>query len=278
MKQMDGATGALVLLLAIPLFCLPALGSDWDEDSARSGKTKSESSDSGSRFILHGEVHHSERLPALGDDLQAGASFNPNSIPQAKYASSWFKIPVWFAGTYQSQESTIEYIKDYATGKVSRPDRTVASAGQELHGFQQDAHGDVWHYYVTSGSSKSEQVDQITFNNIDWYGPEYVSADKVVMRILATSFVVDKSSGIIVDSFRREDLKTYEPSALGVMKVTYTSKSFDSHGLARDLQNGHSMYRLVARFRPCDYEEDHNYRQMFKDFLSTEHMPELIPH
>ncbi len=274
----ERSTAIIFLLLAIALFCLPAFGSDWNEGLDSSGKLKSKLSTPETRFILRGQVQHSERLPALGDSLQSGANFNPNSVPQAKYASSWFKIPLWFAGTYQSQESTIEYVKDYATGKVSRSVKTVASLGQELHGFQQDSHGEICHFYIKSGSRKSEQAGQITFNNIDWYGPEYVGSDKVVMRILATSLIVDKMSGIIVDSFRREDLKTYEPSGLGVMKVTYTSKSFDSRGFPRDLQNGHSVHRLIARFHPCDREGEQDYRQMFKDFLSSEHLPELIPH
>ena len=265
------------VLLAVAGFCLPAYASDWDEELPAKGKTKKESDKSRKKLVLQGQVSHAERLPALGDNLQAGASFNPSALPRAKYDSSWFKIPVWFAGTFQSSASTIDFIKDYATGQTSRPDKTIATNAQETHGIQPDAQGGIWHYYTKAGSSKSEQAGQTTFNNIDWYGPEYVSDDKVVMRILATSFIVDSHSGIIVDSFRREDLKTYEPVALGITKVTYTSKSFDSHGLPRDLQDGHSEYRLVQQFQPCNNEGNLDYRQMFKDFLSTENMPELIP-
>lgn len=264
-------------LMTLILLCTTnAIASDWDEDGSSSTKAKPESR-SETKFVLHGQVQHSERLPALGDNLQAGASFNPNAVPQAKYASSWFKVPRWFAGTFQSKESTIEYVKDYALNKSARPNKTIASIGQEMYGYQQDAHGDIWHYYVKSGSSKSEQAGHITFSNIDWYGPEYVSSDKVVLRILATSLIVDTSSGVIVDSFRREDLKTYEPAPDGSIKVTFTSKSFDSHGLPRDLQNGHSVYHLVSRFQPLDKAGDQDYHQMFKDFLSSENLPELIP-
>jgi hypothetical protein len=270
----------LVIVLVLFSFafgnCLCAAASDWDETPGKSSK-KAAGKAPHSKFVLQGQITHSERLPALGNELQAGANFSPGSIPQARYDSSWFKIPAWFAGTYESRESTVDYIKDYATDQAGRPDKTITSIGQEVHGFQQDAHGDIWHYYVKSGSSKSEQAGQITYNNIDWYGPEYVADDKVVMRVQATSFIVDRRSGIIVDSYRREDLKTYEPAGPGMMKVAYTSKSFDSRGNPRDLQNGHSLHRLVEPFHPCNGDGNVDYRQMFRDFLVSQKMPELIP-
>jgi hypothetical protein len=277
---LSGKYIAKILVLAGMGFgCLSVFASDWDEDSSKQHVKAGEppALQSKSKFVLRGQVQHSEKMPALGESMQAGANFSPNAIPQAKYESSWFKIPIWFAGTFQTQQSFVDYVKDYATGKTARPNKAIASSGQEMHGFQQDAHGDIWHFYVQSGSSKSAQAGQTTYNTIDWYGPEYVSGDKVVMRILATSLIVDNNSGIIVDSFRREDLKTYEPIGVGVLKVSYTSKSFDSHGQARDLQNGYSIYRLASRFQPYDREGEQDYKQMFKDFLANEKLHELMP-
>ncbi|MBX9685552.1 MAG: hypothetical protein K2X27_02550 [Candidatus Obscuribacterales bacterium] len=268
----------LSFFLLLCLFTLPraAFCSDWEESPSEhaSANTKTginpgpPAKPSQSKFYLQGQVQHSDQLPALEDDLQAGASFNPQALQNAKYASSWFKIPSWFAGTFESTESRIDFIKDYATGQVGRPRKVVSSLGRELHGFQKDQKGDIWHYYVQSGSSRSEQAGHITINNIDWYGPEYVSDSKVLMRIQATSLVVDKNSGIIVDSFRREDLKTYEPMGKGVIKVEYTSKSFDSRGRPRDLQDGVSIHRLIAAFKPIDRDGENDYKQMFKDFLN----------
>lgn len=273
---------ATIFLLYFILFLPQANASDWEEEPPGiSGKTGSVNRvDSGpqSRVFLQGRVQHADRLPALSDDMKAGANYRPGTHAQsAKYASSWFKIPDWFAGTFKSEQSTIDYVKDYASGKSSRPDKTVASSAVELHGFQADIHGDIWHYYVKSGSSSSEQEGQITYNNIDWYGPEFVSNKKVVMRILATSILVDKVRGTVVDSFRREDIKTYEPAANGAIKVSYTSKSFDSRGLPRDLQNGTSIYRRIATFRPIDKDENENYRLKFLDYLQSEKMEDLRP-
>ncbi len=270
--------GKFNTLIFTSLFCLassPCFASDWEEESAlKGGKTVKATQQ---KFVLQGQVNHSEHLPSLGDNLQAGVSFDPNALPQAKYESNWFKIPSWFAGTFETNESTVEYIKDYATGRSSRPNQTVASRGQELHGFQQDSHGDIWHFYVKSGSSKSEQAGHITFNNIDWYGPELVSKDRVVVKVLATSLIVDKRTGVIVDSYRREDIKTYEPDGQGKVKVNYTSKSFDSHGQPRDLQNGVSIQLQINKFRPIDREDKQDYYSMFKDFLRSEHLNDLIP-
>lgn len=256
------------IIICTLLICPSSSASDWDEDD-KSNKPAPKPTNASRKFILHGQVQHSERLPALSDDLQAGANFQPAGVSQAKYASSWFKIPDWFAGTFQSSQSTIEFIKDYATGKSSRPNKTVASVGQELHGYQQDSGGEIWHFYVKSGSSKSEQAGQTTFNTIDWYGPVYVGEDKVIIKILATSLLVDNRSGIIVDSFRREDIKTYEPAGSGMLKVSYTSKSFDSKGRPRDLQDGVSIYQRIAPFHAIDKEGEQDFRQMFHDFMAS---------
>lgn len=264
------------ILIATCFYLLsqPVVASDWDEEAP--GKSTQKASTGqvspSQKFFLKGQIEHAEKLSPLDESMQTGANFDSKALSQhAKYASNWFQIPSWFAGTFQSNETTIDYQKDYVSGETAHPNHTVASRGQELHGYQQDASGHIWHYYVESGTSKAEQAKQFTFSQIDWYGPEIVEKDRVVMRVLATSLIVDKRTGVIVDSFRREDIKTYEPVSRGQIKVSYTSKSFDSHGLPRDLQNGHSVYQRISSFVPIDSEDGHNYKQLFSDFLKARH-------
>lgn len=248
------------------LVSTPGLASDWEEEVQGSSASQKIT---GSGVYLRGRVEHADKLPPLGDNLQAGSHFDAASMPAAKYGSSWFKIPAWFSGTFQAEQSVIDFVKDYATGRSVRPNKSVNSLAQEVHGFQKDAHGGIWHFYVKSGSSRSEQAGQMTINNIDWYGPDLVTNDRVVMRVQATSFIVDKRTGVIVDSFRREDIKTYSPGKNGELLVSYTSKSFDSHGQPRDLQDGHSVYKMLSPFQAIDSEGSQNYKQMLADFLST---------
>lgn len=235
------------------------------------------SGDNAPAFYLRGKVEHLDHSEPLSDDLRSGAQFQANKLPQARYASKWFMIPGWFAGTFQADQNVITKMEDCVTGRVSHPNQSVVSYGRELHGYQRDKRGDIWHFYVESGASKSEQTGQITYNNIDWYGPIRISKDRVIMRILATSLIVDKVSGVIVDSFRREDLKVYEPSGTGTIKVSYTSKSFDSRGNARDLQQGYAIHHLIASFKEIYADEDNDYRALFRDYLLNNNMKELVP-
>lgn len=218
--------------------------------------------------VLQGQVEHHEKLPPLDADLQAGVPFAESTIQKkARYASRWIKIPVWFAGTFQTDGSYIESAYDFATGKTVQVKQVVSSAGVEQRGQQQDAQGDIWHFYIESGSSKSDQQDRITYNTIDWYGPELITKDRVVMRIQATSLVVDRATGVIVDSFQREDLKTYVPRDKDTIAVKYTSKSFDSRGLPRDMQTGRSLHRRVAPFTVVNQSGDLDYAKLFRDYL-----------
>lgn len=218
--------------------------------------------------VLQGQVEHHEKLPPLDADLQAGAPFAESSIQKkARYASRWIKIPAWFAGTFQTDGSYIESAYDFATGKTVQVKQVVSSAGVEQHGQQKDSNGDIWHFYVESGTSKSDQQDRITYNTIDWYGPEVITKDRVVMRIQATSLVVDRSTGVIVDSFQREDIKTYVPRDNDTIAVKYTSKSFDSRGLPRDMQTGRSLHRKVAPFSVVNQSGDLDYANLFNDYL-----------
>lgn len=222
--------------------------------------------------MLQGQVEHHEKLPPLDADLQAGVPFAESSIQKkGKYASRWIKIPSWFAGTFQTDGSYIESAYDYATRKTVQVKQVVSSAGIEQRGQQKDSSGEIWHFYFESGTSKSDQGDRITYNTIDWYGPEVVTKDRVVMRVQATSLVVDKSTGVIVDSFQREDLKTYVPRDANTIAVKYTSKSFDSRGLPRDLQTGRSLHRRIAPFTVLDRAGDYDYATLFRDYQSTEH-------
>lgn len=227
--------------------------------------------------VLQGQVEHHEQLPPLESDLQEGSNFSESAVQRrAKYAGKWIRIPAWFAGTFQTNETYLESAFDYATGKQLELKRVVPSVGTEQRGQQKDNTGAIWHYYVESGSSKSEQTSHVTYSTIDWYGPEVIANDRVVMRIQATSLVVDKNTGTIVDSFQREDLKTYVPQKGGIA-VRYTSKSFDSRGHARDLQTGRSVHKRVAPFEVIDHAGDINYKGMFYDFLESNHLSKLLP-
>ena len=168
-------------------------------------------------------------------------------------------------------------IFDYATGRSIKSDQTIVSVGQEQHGHQRDAHGDIWHFYVESGTSASDQPGYRTYNTIDWYGPEVVLPTRVVMRVMATSLVVDKASGTIIDSYRREDIKTYEPLSKDTVQVSYTSKNFDSRGNPRDLQTGVSIHRRIAPFAAVDSAGSNDYRAMFCDYLISRHLDSLLP-
>lgn len=228
-------------------------------------------------FILQGKVEHSTKVNPLAVGLRTGDQFQESKFKEPRYASSWFMIPAWFAGQFQVDENVITKIEDCRSGKIQRPNQAVSNYGRELHGFQKDAQNQIWHFYVESGTSKSEQLRQITYNNIDWYGPVRIDKKRVIMRIMATSLLVDRTSGVIVDSFRREDIKTYEPYEPGKIKVTYTSKSFDSSGHPRDLQEGVAIHKQIAPFQEINLLDNVDYRIMFRDYLLSNNHKELVP-
>ena len=228
-------------------------------------------------ILLKGQVEHTERLEPTVPTLSPGTDFREGSLPAVRQASEWYRIPEWFAGTFEVEDSTVVKSYDYRSGQTTFLNQRIPSQGQETRGFQRDALGKIWQYSTTSGTSKSEQAAHITYNIIHWYGPEEIHEGRVVMRVLATSVVVNKQSAKIVAVYRREDIKTYVPLKPGVLSVSYTSKSFTADGSPQDLQTGFAVHKLISRFKTIDRVGDTDLAALFRDYLVASKMGDLVP-
>gem|GEM_PF-2141824 len=235
------------------------------------------SAPSGSKFKLQGHIEHSERLPPTAEDLRPGADFRPESMPTVRETSEWYRIPDWFAGTFQVEQSVVLKSYDYLTGQTVFLNKKLGTQGEETHGYQTDARGEIWHLSTTSGTTGSEDRSRYTYNIVHWYGPEEINDSRIVMRILATSVLVSKRTAKIEAVIRREDIKTYVPLKPGVVSVSYTSKSFTPEGIPRDLQTGFSVHKQVSLFTPINQLGDEDLAELFRQFLISNNLGYLVP-
>lgn len=269
------ATLALSLLAGLPN---PATGSPGDSSLSAFGDGASgDNAATAKKTLLRGAIEHSVTLPEADPTLLPGAEFREDSLKLPPTTSKWFQIPAWFAGRFRVESSTISKVYNYLSGSRQFLNQKVKAQGEEVRGHQTDARGGIWMLHTTSGTSKSDHGDHITYNMIHTFHPEEVNSGRVVMRIIATSLLVDKKAGRVVDSYRREDIKTYVPLGGGKVSVSYTSKGFNMDGTPQNLQEGFSVHRQVEPYRPIDRIGQADIGQLFADFLRANNLKDLVP-
>lgn len=228
-------------------------------------------------LILKGQVQHSEKLAPTPEELRPGSDFRASNLPSVHETSEWYRVPDWFAGTFAVEQSVVSKSFDYLTGQTTFLNKALTARGTETHGYQKDARGGIWQLSTTSGTTKSEDSAHIIYNIIDWYGPEEISDDQVVMRILANSIVISKKTGKVDSVIRREDIKTYKPLKPGIISVSYTSKSFTPEGIPHDLQIGYSTHKQISGFAAVNQIGDMDLSELFRQFLTSNNLANLIP-
>jgi len=229
------------------------------------------------KFMLKGQVEHSDRLPPTAEELRPGADFRASSIPTVRETSEWYRIPAWFAGNFAVEQSVVSKSYTFLTGQTTFLNKRLKTQAEESHGFQKDAHGDIWHLSTTSGTSSSQDQSRYIYNIVQWYGPEEINEGRVVMRILATTVVVNKQTRKVEDVIRREDIKSYVPLNPGTVSVSYTSKSFSPEGIPLDLQTGFSVHKRIAPFKAIDQMGETDVRELFRQFLISNNLANLVP-
>lgn len=227
--------------------------------------------------LLTGGVEHSERLEPVAPQLLPGSVFTNQTLPPVDPNNEWYWIPGWYAGQKHSDYERILQDVDFRSGQQITPNSLVTNRQDLFIGFQPDKNGQIWEYKRAPYTATVEADSSFQTMFVRVRDPIQVTADRVVIRLVQTSVVVDKSTHRILRTEQQEQFNTYVPVEQGVVNVRTSIKSFGADG--SPLVQEESAKVVVDRgpFRPVDTYQGRDMRILFRDFMLARGYGSLLP-
>lgn len=252
------------------LVAIGALTSAWAQTPQQTGA-------GAAPLILTGGIEHSEKLDPVPPQLQTGAIFTPQAIPQLQPNNEWYWIPMWYAGQKHADYEVVLQDYDFRSGQSITPNRTIINRQDIAIGFQPDKNGQIWEF---KRAPYQTVVDRGAFSQTMFVrirDPLQVTANQVTIRLVQTSVMVDKQSQRILKTEQQEQINVYVPTAPGTVTVQTSIKSFGSDGLP--LVQETSTRQIVDRapFQPVDFYAGRDMRLLFREFMISHGYGNLLP-
>lgn len=228
-------------------------------------------------LLLTGGVEHSERLEPVAQALLPGSVFSNQSIPRVDPNNDWYWIPGWYAGQKHSDYERILQDVDFRSGQQITPNNLVTNRQDLFIGFQPDKNGQIWEYKRAPYTATVEADTNFQTMFVRVRDPVQVTADRVVIRLVQTSVVVDKSTRRILRTEQQEQFNTYVPVEQGVVNVRTSIKSFGADGAPLVQEESAKVVVDRGPFTPVDTYQGRDMRVLFRDFMLSRGYGSLLP-
>ncbi len=225
---------------------------------------------------LQGQVHHEEKLPPIAPQYNVGNTLDPSELTALTPNNRWFQIPDWFAGKWHTDEQTILFLHEYATGMTINRPTPMKEVGDVTYGRQKDKTGHIWQFIKVPQTQKEEVSRGIAYLTSSAEDVIQVDASKIVLTMRYESITVNNKNKI-TDVKQIETINTYTPLDDGLIKLTASLKSFDAEGNAQVLQTGEKLLTKIAPYQTMDKDGDLDLKSMFVEFLKKSDQADLVP-
>lgn len=263
-------------LLTFTLSSTPAVA---DEDPFPLGPPIAEKLDAIAKSSqkLVGAIVHSSSLPPVPAHLRAGKEVNIAKLKKLEPDNQWFKIPLWYAGRWETRRHTIYYQKTLDTGAESFPLNSHFALGAETSGFQRDQAGAIWEFAYGEYVSTLELADGYELQLVHFREPLEIKDTKLTMLFRAHTIFVSTPDNKIQHTKQVESIQTYTPAGNGLIRVDASVKTFNERGTPVRLTKILAFKRQTEQFKPRDTSQGRNMRKLFDEFLESHGMNELRP-
>ncbi|HEY9677580.1 MAG TPA: hypothetical protein V6C76_06200 [Drouetiella sp.] len=226
---------------------------------------------------LQAGIKHDETLPALPDQYQIGSSLDDVQLQPMVADNVWFPIPDWMAGSWHTENKTVDFVQDFTTGVTASPHVVVKESQDSIHGHQRDKSGRIWEYV------EIPRVRKIGLAN----GSAYLRAlredvivsdpNEVMLKFLTNQVTVGGKKQSILDSKQIQQFITYMPLEDGVIKINASLKNFDESGAPQQLQKSEALMNRTKPYENMDTLNGHDLKKLFADYLQKTGHADLIP-
>jgi hypothetical protein len=107
--------------------------------------------------------------------------------------------------------------------------------------------------------------------------PVTITESKVVMKFVGTDMQVNLITHEIKKTAQVERIQSYTSEGNNVMKVVGTIRDFDEEGLPVSMRKVENLELRREQFAPICFEKGRDLRPLFKEFLVSHGMPDLVP-
>jgi hypothetical protein len=219
-------------------------------------------------------VEHSEQLTPVQPGLKVGATFDEANLEKGTATRSWYRVPPWLAGKWQSDEQTQMSNYDYTTGVTTSQKAPAAGHSSVTYGSQRDRAGGIWDF-IDMPRLAEVTSDRAIYKDLHTNDSVVFDADaRVVMSFVCTRTSVDKATNTIVSVYQYEQFNAYTPNAQDTIRVDASKKSFDQGGKATNLSKAWMLSRKVA---PFSLNNRQDVRPSFREFLKSQGLDNLVP-
>lgn len=223
---------------------------------------------------LQGGVQHSEYLPKMPPQLQAGNRYQemqgqPTSIV-------WYPLPKWLAGKYQS-----DYITNQVTEVYSSAAQPHSPYGKMKHienfGLQLDSTGRVWHadflpHIALWQGNRTEVQTTIAKQCVT------SNENTLVLRIHNHCVFLNPSTQRIVYAEQVEGYKTITlMNQNGDLSIWDDIKEYDCSGAPIDRYVARSAMHRTEAFSPMSSENGIDLQSSLAQYLTSINRQDLLP-
>lgn len=229
--------------------------------------------------ILQGGVEHSEQLSSLDESLKPGSVFDESvlSKPNATANNDWFWIPDWYAGKRHTEDILIVFRHDYVTGLSTTPMQRQQERQDSVSGHQRDRNGDIWEFKNAPFIQHVESGLELAVLYIKSMEPISISRSQVVLRYEVVSISYSRKGHIILSVVQQEQINNLTPVQPGLIRGDVSVKAFGWDGQPQRSEQSVVFSQIIEPFHRIDTLDGKDLRGLFKDFLISQHLENLVP-
>ena len=242
-----------------------------------------------SNKLLTGGVEHPEMLPAAPKFLQGGVDYDSSAAQKLEMHDTWYRLPAWLAGRWESAGALLAYTANFRNGHVSYPNRPLHGkgydyAGLQTLGWQQDAKGEYWQFERFKGTKDldrnltDEKIGMQMVKLMLSYEPAIATADKLTMKSIYTWTTVDPQTKKVVSTKLFHAIHEFRQLADNKILVDTSLKQFNEHGEAVDVQEIQLIKKRVAPYTPIAFFKGKDLKESLRQYLESHGLSELDVH
>lgn len=227
---------------------------------------------------LQGGIEHVDILPSMDENLRKGKKFSASVLEEtAEPLNEWVKLPAWMCGTWSIDKETTVHRKDFNSNEVDNRPMSFQARQVFHYGMQKDKEGNVWHYIGVPYNSSSKLtlfaehhlVSEKKFDRSDAQMVQFRS----VMKVIRVSF------SNISESYQQESITSYTPieGTDKAINLKASTKIFDDAGRPWSQADNVAEVRRVKPFAEIHEYKKRDMRKLFREFLTSNGMSNLIP-